>query len=128
MSLTYSYSIFYPSHRVKLSDEDTERMRSAVEFLNQFDPLAVSDIELEYIVMHTAFLVNESNAFTDNYNVEPNRRKAFLDHMDHALTSDVNAWCKKLYECGFWRNENFAIVTLIWNWLSRSLANPTSFL
>ena len=128
MSITQSYSVFYPKNKVSLSNEERERMRSAIEFIEQFDPLTVSDIELEYIVMHTAFLICPENVFVNNYNVDPRRQKVFLDHMSLVFTSDINAWCQKLYELGFWRWENFATVNLLWNWLNRTLANPTPFL
>lgn len=122
-------TIFYPTNRTRtLTDNDAEKIRNAINFLSKFDPLSVSDIELEYIVMHTAFLVSDHNAFVNNYNIEPARRERFLDHMTQILTSDINTWCKQLYEFGFWRHENFATVNLIWNWLNGTLSDPKSLL
>jgi hypothetical protein len=111
---------------MQLSDIEIERMNAATDFLRSFSPTAVSDIELEYIVMHTAFMVNDLNCFANNYNVS--NKEKFLDLMSEALTCDINTWSRRLYESGFWSFDNFAIVNLIWNWLNGSLVAPTSFL
>jgi len=122
----HPYAVFYPRHKMQLSDIEIERMNAATDFLRSFSPTAVSDIELEYIVMHTAFMVNDLNCFANNYNVS--NKEKFLDLMSEALTCDINTWSRRLYESGFWSFDNFAIVNLIWNWLNGSLVAPTSFL
>jgi hypothetical protein len=122
----HPYAVFYPRSKIELSDTEIDKMNAATSFLRGFNPLEVSDIELEYIVMHTAFMVNDLNGFSNNYNVS--NKEKFLDLMAETLTSDINTWSRRLYESGFWTFDNFAIVNLIWNWLNGSLVAPTSFL
>lgn len=122
------YKSIFPPSQIRITEEDIQRISDAIEFMKQFDPLEVSQLEAEMITMHLAGMVNESNEFVDNYNVEKHRRARFIEHMDYMLDSDIAAWCRKMYEFSFWRYSNFVIVNIIWNWLNRSLVAPMSFL
>jgi hypothetical protein len=111
-----------------LDDEDIERIHFAIKFLAQFEPLSHSTEVLEMMMMHTAYLINNDNVFENNINIEPRRLKLFTEHVDMMNSSDISAWCRKLYEFNFWRFDNFVTVNIIYNWLRGTLSEPKSFL
>jgi hypothetical protein len=111
-----------------LHQDDIDRITAAVQFLQAMKPTDFSPMELEYAIMHTAFVVNEENKFKDNYNIDPDRRNQFSDHVEKVLESDIYAWIRKLYDFAYWRYDNLIVCNLVWNWLNGSLDEPTGIL
>lgn len=124
----HPYSVLLPPNRVRLRQEDVDRIGEALHFLRQFNPLVMSPEELEMAVMHTAFLVNEHNQFENNWNIEPSRRKTFMEHMSHIIDTDISAWCRRCFDYAFWRFDNYCIINVLWNWLHGTLDEPKGYL
>ncbi|NBR22251.1 MAG: hypothetical protein EBU08_00370 [Micrococcales bacterium] len=100
-----------------------DAMRESLDVLNQMNPLLVSDVELEMLVMHIALVVDQSNSFKDNWNITPSRRPLYIKHMSYAVTSDPAAWCRKFNEYNFFSSST-VVSNLIFNWLRGQLESP----
>lgn len=124
----HRYSALFPPNRVRLRQDDVDRIEAALQFLRQFDPLVLSPEESEMVVMHTALLINDHNQFENNWNIDTGRRKLFIEHMTHMTTTDIPAWSRRCFEYAFWRYDNFAIVNVLCNWLSGTLDEPKGYL
>lgn len=102
----------------------TSRMLSALRFLSSTSPEDVYDLELEMMLMHAAFLVDENNAFSNNSNVIEARQDFLANHVAMLPECDITAWSRMLLEKPCWPNSNRIVVNVIWNWLNGSLKDP----
>lgn len=97
---------------------DGKGIGDAVDFLKDFNPSSVSDVEIEMCIMHAAFLVDPRNTFRNNYNVS--NKKIYIDHINVVKESDISAWCQKLHDLYLWQYGNRIIVNIVFNWLKNS--------
>lgn len=102
-----------------------DSIRESVHVLSQMNPMKVSDVELEMLIMHIAYLVDNKNAFDNNWNVIESRRPLFITHSSYAISSDPAAWCRKLNEYNFFTCSS-TVSNLMFNWLKGSLDSPES--
>lgn len=118
-----------PRH-LKLNPRDDllSSIHSSMMFLAGFDPLELDGEELEVSIMHAAYLVDPNNHFNNNMNIDPARRDRFIEHVDLMKSSDIDVWVRKLYDSCFWKFSNSTIANVLYNWLSRTLDNPRSFI
>ena len=100
---------------------DSDNIRTAMEFLADFNPKFLSEVEIEMCIMHVAFLLDSRNNFSDNYNVS--NKNLYIDHICLVKESDLSAWCQKLYDLNFWRYCNRVVVNIVFNWLRDSFAS-----
>ena len=119
----------FPSAQRKASTEEAlEGVYNARKFLLSCGPLEYDDEALELAVMHVAYLVDEKNAFFNNVNIKPERKALFIEHMSMMKESDVEVWCRKLYDSTFWNFSNAIVTNLIYNWIIGSLNTPRSLI
>ena len=58
---------------------DTRKIRNGIDFLSDFNPNLLSEVEIEMCIMHVASIIDNRNVFKDNYNVS--NKKLFIDHI-----------------------------------------------
>ena len=101
---------------------DTRKIRNGIDFLSDFNPNLLSEVEIEMCIMHVASIIDNRNVFKDNYNVS--NKKLFIDHISLIKGCDTASWCRKLYDGCFWQYGDRVIVNLIYNWLNNSFNLP----
>ena len=101
---------------------DTRKIRNGIDFLSDFNPNLLSEVEIEMCIMHVASIIDNRNVFKDNYNVS--NKKLFIDHISLVKGSDTASWCRKLYDTAFWQYGDRVIVNLVYNWLNNSFNSP----
>jgi hypothetical protein len=102
--------------------------KEAWNFLSVTNPNHVEGIELEYTLMHLAYIVDPENEFKDNRNIPKPRLDKFMDHVELMHTSDLVSWSRQLYNLSLWPKANLRIANLVYNWLNNSLDRPESLL
>jgi hypothetical protein len=97
------------------------------EFLSTVDVQA-DPMELEMAVMHAAYLIDSRNEFENNSNLRSKEKYgAYVDMIELMVSSDIDAWCKRLRNESYWKFSNREIVNVVWNWLSGTLESPQVF-
>lgn len=109
-------------------DEAYQWYREAWNFLRDTNPALLDGIELEYTIMHVAYLVDRSNEFKDNINMNRERYRRFVDHVALMNESDIVTWTRQLYGMQFWKTANRRVANIVYNWLKGSLDTPEAFL
>jgi len=102
---------------------DTRKIRNGIDFLSDFNPNLLSEVEIEMCIMHVALIIDDRNTFKNNYNIVGNK-ELFIDHVSLIKGSDITSWCRKLYDSAFWMHGDRIIVNLVFNWLNNSFNSP----
>jgi len=114
-----------PKHMRVTSNEDRlDAIRNSFLFLSNLSPVDLDGEELEVAIMHTAYLIDGNNAFSNNININPTRRNVFIEHVDLMKMSDIEVWSRNLYDYSFWKFSNSIIANVVYNWISGTLDSP----
>jgi hypothetical protein len=123
------FSECLPRHLRTTPNEDRlDAVRNSFLFLSNLSPLELEGEELEVAIMHTAYLVDDNNGFFNNINISPERRNVFIEHVDLMRASDIQVWCRKLYDYNFWKFSNSIIANVIYNWIGGTLDAPRNLI
>lgn len=114
--------------QLKPKNETLDAIHNSMLFLGGMDPLELDGEELEVTIMHTAFLIDQSNEFQNNMNIDPARRGKFIEHCYLMKNSDIDVWIRKLYDSNFWKSSNSTIANVLYNWLKGTLVTPEGFI
>lgn len=120
--------LFPPYRQNRVTDEEVERVREAIELMKSYDPVDTEFLLAELMIQHVAYVVDPHNQFEDNWNISLTRRKLFSAHIEWMKDSSIEAWTRRLSEYAFWHYSNPVICNLVGNWLNGSLDNPRGFL
>jgi hypothetical protein len=102
--------------------DKTDQLLEAANFLSNISFAQADEMEIEMYIMHAAFIVDDKNSFSNNYNVT--NKNVFIDHVALSKDSDAAAWCKRMADYSLWPTGNRRIANLVYNWMNNSINNP----